>query len=103
MWVINISSLGARKVLSRIKAIPSSLHVLAAFAESVAALTKKKKKTHCCISLIILDQPRIIFVDSLHMVERQKLLLQFPLHFEPFLDLSFTRPNSLNLELFPPG
>ena len=38
------SSLDARKVLSRNKAIPSSLHVLAAFDESDATLKKKKKK-----------------------------------------------------------
>ena len=44
-----------------------------------------------------------LFVQGLHIIEGQKLVSHFLLHLAPFLDLSFTPTNSLNLELFPPG
>ena len=44
-----------------------------------------------------------LFVQGLHIIERQKLVSHFLLHLAPILDLSFTPPNSLNLVLFPPG
>ena len=44
-----------------------------------------------------------LFVQGLHIIERQKLVSHFLLHLAPILDLSFTHPNSLNLEPFPLG